>query len=119
PGCVADRDDDEPGLQPNCRLVERNAAGDERIVPRCMIGEGAWQFPGTSPELCYRQLIDEHGTTTTPWDDLSRQCLTQGANLELVVERPEGVVEPPGTTVEVECELTRPVGEACDAPMQG
>ena len=119
PGCVADRDDDDAGLQPNCRLIERDAAGVERVVPRCMIGGDAWEFPGTSPELCYRPLIDEDGSTPTPWDDLSRQCLTQGANLELVVERPEGVVEPPGTVVEVSCELTRPVGQSCDAPVQG
>ncbi len=117
PGCVADRDDDEPGLQPNCRLVERDAQGSERVVPRCVIGTAAWQFPGTSPELCYRPLIDE-GDTPTAFDDLSRQCLTQGANLELVVERPEGVAEPPGTVVEVSCELTRPVGERCDDPVE-
>jgi hypothetical protein len=116
PGCVADYDDDEPGLQPNCRLVERSAERDERVVPRCMIGSDGWTFPGTSLELCYRPLIDEGGDTPTIWDDLSRQCLTQGANLELVVERPQDVAEPPGTTVEVQCELTRPVGESCDAP---
>ncbi|MBK6921673.1 MAG: hypothetical protein IPH07_30020 [Deltaproteobacteria bacterium] len=116
PGCVADHDPDEPGLQPNCRLVERTTDGDERIVPRCNVRSDGWSFPATSPTLCHRALLDTDGATATGADDMSQQCVTQGANLELVVERPPGALESPGTRVEVKCELTRPVGEACEEP---
>jgi hypothetical protein len=119
PGCVADRDEDEPGLQPDCRLIERNAQGDERIVPRCELAADGWHFPGTSPALCHRALLDVDGSTETAADDMSRQCVGRGANLELVVERPSGMLEPAGTTVEVQCALTRPVGETCDDPVDG
>jgi hypothetical protein len=114
PGCVRDQDDDELGLQPKCRLVERDSDGDERVVPRCLMNADGWSFPGTSPELCYRTLLDTDASTSTPQDDMSRQCVTQGANVELVVERPPGVIEAAGTFVEVECDLLGPVGTACD-----
>lgn len=119
PGCVADYDDDEPGLQPKCRLVERSDDGQERVVPRCNLDADGWSFPGTSPALCYRPLLDASGETPEPLDDLSRQCVTQGANVELVVERPTGVFEAPGTFVEVECDLTGPVGTACSEIADG
>ena len=113
PGCVADRDDDEPGLQPRCLVAERDELGLDRAVPRCLIDGDGWSFPSTSMDLCYRPLLDAAGTTPSLNDDLSRQCLTQGANVELVVERPQGAPEKSGTRVEVECELTAPVGIGC------
>jgi hypothetical protein len=115
PGCVADYDDDEPGLQPSCRLVERDESGVERVVPRCVVTADGWSFPGTSPALCFRPLLDAAGATPSPADDLSAQCVTQGANVELVVERPDGILEAQGTVVDVECALTGPVGTACTA----
>lgn len=120
PGCVADRDDDEPGLQPSCRLVERSD-DDERIVQRCVDAPsqpGGWDFPSTSPDLCHRALVDDAGSTPAVADDISRQCVTQGANVELVVERPAGVVEAPGAQVVVECELTAPVGTPCGVDVE-
>jgi len=113
PGCVEDQDDDEAGLQPKCRLVERDDDGGERVVPRCVMSSDGWTFPGTSMELCYRTLLDGDASTPTPQDDISRQCVTQGANVELVVERPPGVIEAAGTQVEVECDLTGPIGTGC------
>lgn len=115
PGCVADYDDDEPGLQPACILVERDDFGGERAVPRCVVDGDTWAFPGTSLELCYRPLLDPGGDTPSAADDLTPQCLTQGANLELVVERPVGLEELPGTRVDVECALVAPVGVPCEA----
>ncbi len=114
PGCVADRDPDDPGLQPACHLVERDATGGERVVPRCLVTTEGWSFPSTSPTLCHRALLDGDGSTSTRADDLSQQCATRGANVEFVVERPEGVFEPAGTSVEVECDLTAPVGTPCE-----
>ena len=84
-------------------------------MPRCIgLGDDQWTFPSTSPELCYRALTDKGGDTSRIYDDMSAQCITQGGNLELVVERPEGVLEAPGREVQVECPLDRPVGETCD-----
>jgi hypothetical protein len=116
PGCVTDDDPDEDGLQARCRVVERDADGTElAAVPPCIgLGDTDWTFPSTSPELCYRALTDKGGSTSRSYDDMSTQCITQGGNLELVVERPEGVLETPGREVQVECPLDRPVGETCD-----
>ena len=115
PGCVEDSDPDADGLQAQCRLVELDADGTELgIVPRCIGLGDDWTFPSTSLELCYRALTDKRGDTPRTYDDMSAQCITQGGNLELVVERPEGVVEVPGREVQVECPLDRPVGETCD-----
>jgi len=114
-GCVEDDDPDEDGLQAACRVVERDSDGVELgDVPRCIDVGDTWVFPSTSPELCYRPLTDTNGATARDWDDMSSQCATQGANLELVVERPEDAMEPPGREIHVQCPLERPLGELCD-----
>ncbi|HET6582838.1 MAG TPA: vWA domain-containing protein [Nannocystaceae bacterium] len=116
PGCVADGDTDEDGLQAACRVVERDSSGEELgAVARCIALGDDWTFPSTSPELCYRALTDKSGATARTYDDMSAQCITQGGNLEIVIERPEGVADTPGRVGQVECPLDRPLGEVCDA----
>lgn len=113
PGCVADADPDEDGLQASCRVIETDGNGEENVA-RCIGLGDEWTFPSTSPELCYRSLTDKIGATSRTYDDMSTQCVTQGGNLEIVIERPEGVADKPGRVVRVECPLDRPIGEACD-----
>ncbi len=115
PGCVEDQDPDEDGLQARCDVTERDTEGNDLgEVPHCIPLGDDWAFPSTSPELCYRALVDHDGSTSWKYDDMSAQCITQGGNLEIVVERPDGVTEMPGREVQVECALERPIGEMCD-----
>jgi hypothetical protein len=113
-GCVSDERFDVPGLQPVCSLVETFAdeAPDVQVLP-CLPTAWGWDFPTPDTHVCYRGLTDQGAQTPEAIDDMSAQCLTLGANLELVVERREGVPVPAGTAVSVRCELDAPVGTTC------
>jgi hypothetical protein len=114
-GCVSDARYDMPGLQPVCSLVETftDALPDREVVP-CVPTEWGWDFPAPDVHVCYRALTDPGLTTPTAIDDMSPQCVTLRANLELEVERREGIPVPSGTAVSVRCELIAPVGTTCD-----
>ncbi len=113
-GCVADSDQDIPGLQPTCSVVEQFGDGMPDVtVQACVIDGDTWSFPSEEANACFRRLTDETGATATPLDDLSTQCTTLGAILEFVVERRNDAPVPAGTTVRVTCELAVPLGQVC------
>lgn len=113
-GCVSDDRFDVPGLQPLCSLVETftDETPDVQVLP-CLPTEWGWDFPSPDTHVCYRGLTDPDAQTPEAIDDMSAQCVTLGANLELVVERREGVPVAAGTAVSVRCELDAPVGTTC------
>ncbi len=114
-GCVSDQRYDVPGLQPSCSLVETftNELADLPVQP-CPATAWGWEFPADDVHVCYRALTDPGLQTPEAIDDMSAQCVTLGANLELVVERREGVPVASGTAVNVRCDLDVPVGTTCD-----
>jgi hypothetical protein len=114
-GCVSDQRYDIPGFQPECSLVETftDAVPDSQVLP-CVETELGWDFPTPELHVCYRALTDTGGQTATAFDDMSAQCVTLESNLELVVERRDGVPVAAGTAVGVTCQLDAPVGVTCD-----
>lgn len=108
PGCAMDTEPNVRGLQPSCLVVEdrSTADGGARLVPACTITNDGWGFPGES-EICYRALTDSTQTTRPVFDDLSPQCVTRGANLEIVLERQDDASIAAGASVRVECEQVR------------
>jgi hypothetical protein len=114
-GCVADAEPGSPSLQPDCALVETFATGDpdEPVLPCVLSGDG-WDFPADDVHTCSRPLTDVDGSTPTELDDMSAQCVTIGSNVELTIERREGIPIPAGTSIAVSCQLETPVGTGCD-----
>lgn len=115
-GCVADLLPDA-GVQPSCRLAEQFPAelGEpDRAVEPCVIEGDAWSFPGPNVHSCYRVLDDRDQTTEELVDDMAPHCVTSGFNVELVVERREGIPVPAGTSVDVSCDLVAEPGVTCD-----
>ena len=114
-GCVHDLRYDIDGLQPDCRLVEAFADGQpDREVAPCVVTEAGWDYPAPDVHVCALALSDAEGLTPSPVDDMSPQCVTLGSNLELVIQRREGIPVPAGTAVRVHCDLDAPVGVSCD-----
>lgn len=114
-GCVHDLRYDIPGLQPDCTLQETFADGQpDRPVEPCLVSDTGWDFPSPDVHVCALAQSDAEGLTPTTVDDMTPQCVTLGSNLELVVQRREGVPVPAGTAVRVRCELDAPVGVSCD-----
>ncbi|MCX4245288.1 hypothetical protein [Paraliomyxa miuraensis] len=113
-GCVSDARYDIPGMQAECALTETFADGtpDRAVVP-CAIVDWGWDFPAPDVHACYRVLTDPAFETPEATDDMSPQCVTLGSNVELVVERREGVPVPAGTAVSVRCNLDAPIGYSC------
>jgi len=114
-GCVSDQRYDVPGFQPECSLVETftDALPDLEVL-ECVPTEQGWDFPAPDVHVCYRALTDQSGQTPEATDDMSPQCVTLRSNLELVVERRDGVPVPSGTAVSVQCQLDAPAGTTCD-----
>jgi hypothetical protein len=116
-GCVADDNPNKSGLQPSCTLVERfppDAGMVDRAVEPCKVTLDGWEFPTDTAASCYRALVDDDDSTPTPSDDMTAQCITRGFNLELLVERREGVPIPSGTAIDVDCSLLGPPGIKCE-----
>ncbi|MEM7153360.1 MAG: vWA domain-containing protein [Myxococcota bacterium] len=114
-GCVHDLRYDIPQLQPDCQLVETYADGaPDQSVSACVTTEAGWDFPNPATHVCYRALVDADASTETAIDDMSPQCVTLGSNLELVVQRREGIPVPSGTAVKVRCDLDAPFGVSCE-----
>ena len=113
-GCVHDLRYDVPGLQPSCYLAETFAddSPDLQVGP-CLVTEWGWDFPSPDVQVCYRALTDVEALTPNPTDDMSAQCVTVGSNLEIIVERRDGIPVPSGTAVGVRCDLDAPVGMSC------
>jgi hypothetical protein len=112
PGCVSDAVPNVRGLQPNCLVREQTTAGDERDVDPCIVTNDGWLMPGGA-DVCYRTMGDKSGQTRTPADDMTAQCVTLGANLEVALERMGGAPAPAGSAVRVDCDLAGPIGTTC------
>jgi hypothetical protein len=74
----------------------------------------AWSFPGPNVHSCYRVLDDPDQSTEALVDDMAPHCVTSGFNVELVVERREGIPVPSGTSVDVSCDLVAEPGVKCE-----
>jgi len=115
-GCVADVSPD-PGVQPSCELVEQfpvETGEPDRVVEPCVIQDDAWDFPGPLVHACYRVLDDPDQSTAAEVDDMAPHCVTTGFNVELLVERREGVPVPSGTSIAVDCDLLDLPGVKCE-----
>lgn len=94
-------------------MLVQTFATDEPVLP-CVPVDGGWEFPADDVHTCSRALTDVDGSTPTASDDMSAQCVTLGSNVELTVERREGIPIPAGTSIAVSCQLETPVGVGCD-----
>ncbi len=113
-GCVVDAEPASASLEPDCSLVETFADGaPDQIVPPCVIFDDGWDFPADDVHACSRALTDAEAATPITVDDMSAQCVTIGSNVELTVERREGIPVAAGTAIAVSCQLEAPVGVTC------
>jgi hypothetical protein len=113
-GCVVDAEPVSASLEPDCSLVETFATGAPDVaVPPCQLLDDGWGFPADDVHTCYRALTDVDASTATVFDDMSAQCVTLGSNVELTIERREGIPIPAGTSVRVSCQLEALVGVTC------
>jgi hypothetical protein len=115
-GCVVDTSP-EDGVQPSCRLFEQfpiELDEPDRSVEPCTIDGDGWSFPGPNVHACYRVLDDPDGTSPDPLDDMAPHCVTSGFNVELLVERRDGIPVPSGTSIAVQCDLLDEPGVQCD-----
>jgi hypothetical protein len=115
-GCVADVSPD-PGIQPSCELVEQfpvETGESDRVVEPCVIQDDDWGFPGPNVHACYRVLDDRDHSTEQTIDDMAPHCVTSGFNVELLVERREGIPVPSGTSIAVDCDLLDLPGIKCE-----
>ena len=115
-GCVADLEP-TPKLQPSCTLVEQfppELGEPDRVVTACKIIDDGWDFAGPNVDTCYRVLDDPDLSTDEKVDDMTTHCSTQGFNLELLVERRDGVPVPSGTSIAVVCDLLGQPGVKCE-----
>ena len=114
--CVADSDPIMDGLQHNCQLEEEYVTPQgetERYgIPACEESDGDVVFP-EGADACYRSLTDTEGRTDSTKDDMSMQCAAEGWNLELAIERREGVPAPAGARVQARCSVSRLAAVDC------
>lgn len=107
--CVADVDPTREGLQPECQLTEEFTTSDGRPVrqpiPECIETEEGFALPD-GVDACYRPLTDADGSTPGLDDDMSQTCIDEGWNLELAIERREGVAAPAGAQVQARCSVS-------------
>jgi hypothetical protein len=102
PSCVADFDEDEPGLQPECRMAYESPSSDgsfdDGMLPRCDEEPAPTDAPG-----CWELRT---GAELDPW------CDEQGFNLELRFRWVGGLV-PPNTLIFPTCNLSRDKANDC------
>jgi hypothetical protein len=108
--CVADSDPTREGLQHNCQLEEEHVTFEGKTIandiPPCeQIGAG-FRIPD-GVDACYRSLTDSEGATSSPDDDMSSECVDQGWNLELAIERRDDALAPSGASVRARCSVSR------------
>ncbi|MCA9655617.1 MAG: VWA domain-containing protein [Myxococcales bacterium] len=107
--CVADVDPVSAGLQPECQLTEEYVALDGEVVrysiPECLPSADGFTLP-EGVDACYRPLTDRDGSTPGVEDDMSETCVDEGWNLELAIERREGVAAPAGAQVQARCSVS-------------
>ncbi len=105
PKCVLDTDAGTPVLEPNCQLFEVKLSDESRTdIPRCQEVNGEWVAPA-GETVCFGQRLDPDGTLTpSKLDDMSKDCTTDGFNLEFYLVRASAA--PAGTTVTATCQLS-------------
>jgi len=106
PGCVRDIDPAIAGLQPACRVRESRPDRDPVAVEPCAVTDNGWFFTSEDQDVCYRMLTDIESSTRPLHDDMTPQCITRGANLEVLIERREGSSLDDRSTFHVDCDAT-------------
>jgi len=108
--CVADSDPTREGLQHNCQVYEEVLTAEggtiEYDLPPCELTDTGVRVP-EGADACYRSLTDAEGATATTDDDMSAACVDEGWNLELAIERRDGVPPPSGAVVQARCSVSR------------
>jgi len=108
--CVADADVTTEGLQHTCQVEEEYTTVESKVlsdaIPECEVTGESFAIPEGS-DACYRSLSDSEGLTASTLDDMSEQCVDEGWNLELAIERRDGVVAPAGGRVRARCSVSR------------
>ncbi len=108
--CVADSDPTREGLQHTCQLEEEFVTADGRPlshpIPPCLEDGEDFTIP-EGVDACYRSLTDADGRTGMLADDMSDQCVEEGWNLELAIERRDGAPAPAGARVQARCSVSR------------
>lgn len=89
--CVADSDPETEILEPECTLVEENAAtGDQTPIPECGFDPDLGELvPPPGATACFVYRIDNPASPLTPstLDDMQAECLDAGWNLEFTLVR--------------------------------
>lgn len=105
PACVADTDPVNPGLQPQCNLIQEapkpGGGIQETPVPQC----GAGGAVPDGQDVCFVAISD---------DTIDPYCSDQGYNLQFQLNRRDGVPAPGGTSVKATCQLS--VNAQTDCP---
>ena len=114
PNCVLDTNRTTDVLDPDCRLYEVTIADDSRVeIPECEEVDGVWTA-GDGASVCFGQRIDRTGKQTlSTLDDMSKECVDEGWNLEFFVVRSGPA--PAGTAVTATCQLSD--NKMLDCPM--
>lgn len=124
--CVKDSDTKTPQLDPKCDVLETRTGGsggtnEGTAVVECkkdkkghyVFEDGQYALP-KGKEVCYVLLADptEHATnldelgTKDANDDMDRDCVRTGQNLQFKVQRKKGARPPAGTSIKAVCELS-------------
>jgi hypothetical protein len=111
--CVLDTDAEVPGVQPNCKIIERISAQEQRYLPACEFDGEGFVLPSEA-DACWIAHNDAEGLTATTADDLAPECRVPGQNLQFELIRRPGVPVAGGTEVRAECELS--AFESIDCP---
>ncbi len=112
--CVADTNPETPELDPNCTLVEENAAtGDQTDIPECGFNQDTAEIvPPPGATACFLYLFDKNGTETpSDADNMSPECVDDGWNLEFALIRTAAAKA--GSSVKATCELSDLVERDC------
>jgi hypothetical protein len=103
--CALDLDSEAPGVQPNCKIIERRSETDRQYLDECVFDGEDFVLPSDA-DACWILHHDALGLTQTTADDLNPMCQVAGQNLEFELLRRPGVAVAGGTQVRAECELS-------------
>ncbi len=112
PNCVRDLDRTTDLLDTDCRLYEVKLSDDSRTeIPECEEVNGVWTA-GDGASVCFGQRLDPTGKLTlSTLDDMSKECVEEGWNLEFFIQRTGPA--PAGTAVQATCQLSDNKGVDC------
>ncbi|TPV94687.1 MAG: VWA domain-containing protein [Myxococcales bacterium FL481] len=112
--CARDLDQQAPGLQIQCNIIESPSDGEDRAIEECVRdgenGPYEWEDEDyvvpDGEDVCYAVLSDKEGQTEDEHDDMSDECKEKSWNLEFKLRRRPGAPAKPGTAVRATCSLS-------------